>query len=252
VHPQVALKLAGGLYHRPPDPPALSKDFGNPNLVPEAAWHALAGVEWKPMDRLTASVDGFFKWQFDLAELTSDKTVRYTNAGIGRVWGFDVLIRLNPGGRVHGWVSYTYTVADRYDFTNHEWHPNDFDQTHLLNALVSVDLPQHWAVGARFRLASGFPYTGINGTTFDADADQYAPFPSTHLDGLRLPLFHALDLRIDREWIFNRWKLSAYVEVQNVYNNRAPEGLNYNYNYTQSSYLAGLPILPVFGVKGDF
>jgi hypothetical protein len=43
-----------------------------------------------------------------------------------------------------------------------------------------------------------------------------------------------------------------YLDVQNVYNHGNVEGVSYNFNYTARQYVTGLPILPSFGMRGDF
>ncbi|NUO54499.1 MAG: hypothetical protein HOV80_37115, partial [Polyangiaceae bacterium] len=68
----------------------------------------------------------------------------------------------------------------------------------------------------------------------------------------RLPLFHALDLRVDKRWKFKYWQLSTYLDVQNVYNNQNAEAVGYNFNYTAREYVNGLPILPSIGIRADF
>jgi hypothetical protein len=62
--------------------------------------------------------------------------------------------------------------------------------------------------------------------------------------------FHQLDLRIDRRWLFNRWVLDAYLDVQNVYNHKSPEGLAYSDDDRQSEAQGGLPILTIFTIFG--
>ncbi|MBM4398381.1 MAG: hypothetical protein FJ087_22160, partial [Deltaproteobacteria bacterium] len=248
----VTLKLAGGLYGQAPPPYTFTKEFGGRHVGPEYATHALLGAEWTPIERVTVTADMFFKWMFDLAEPSKDRTERYTNEGKGRAYGGDVMVRVNPGGPLFGWLAYTYVVAERWDPEQGLWRPGDFDTRHTLNVVASYELPRHWTVGARFRLASGYPYTPIASSVLDSDAGRYAPIPSVLRNSARLPLFHQLDVRIDKEWVFRSWKLGAYLEVQNAYYNANAEGVAYNYDYSKSAYVRGLPILPVFGIKGEF
>ncbi|HOD00912.1 MAG TPA: hypothetical protein PKH54_13275, partial [Myxococcota bacterium] len=72
------------------------------------------------------------------------------------------------------------------------------------------------------------------------------------INAQELPLFHQLDIRVDKEWVFKAWRLGLYLEVQNVYFHKNPEGVIYNYDYSKMAYLTGLPILPVLGIKGSF
>lgn len=246
------LRAAGGLYQQPPPVFAYVRDLGNPGLKPEAAAHALLGIEYLPTDRLSVQADGFFKWLFRRAEASDDRTVRYTNDGKGRAYGFDVLVRLNPGGRLFGWVAYTFVRSEIWDPRARAWRLSDYDQTHLLNILASYELPRHWTIGGRFRLTSGFPYTPIEGSRYDSDLDRYVAVPAARINSARLPLFHQLDLRVDKEWVYDTWRLGLYLELQNAYNAKNAEAILYNYDYSQRANLNGLTILPVLGLKGSF
>jgi len=258
----LSLRAATGLFSQFPRMDKLSKAYGNPSLPPERSIHALVGGEWRPLQRLSFSTDVFYKHMFDLADFSSDNTLNYQARGKGRAYGATALVRLDPGGRFFGWISYTYVVSELYDFDDLDtrpdyvpepgWKPSAYDQRHLLNALASVDLGAHWSIGARFRLATGYPYTPVDGSIFDSDGDQFTSIPSRNLNSARMPIFHALDLRVDKEWVFDTWMLAAYLEVQNVYNHQNVEGIQYNYDFTEQGYVYGLPILPVFGVRGEF
>jgi hypothetical protein len=68
----------------------------------------------------------------------------------------------------------------------------------------------------------------------------------------RLPVFHQLDVRLDKGWQFQSWRLGAYLDVQNVYNNAAVEGVGYNYDFSRRTYQTGLPIIPSIGLRGEF
>jgi TonB family protein len=252
VSSQVALLAAGGLYSQAPFFDEISESFGNPSLGPNRGAHALAGVEWRPLERLSVVAKGFYKHSFDLTEPVDDRTVRYDNSGVGRAYGADLLVRVDPGGRFFGWIAYSFVVSERRDFQNGGWRPSEVDQRHVLNVLGSYDLGWGWSLGARFRLATGYPYTPVTAAAYDADADRWSPLPTDAPVSGRLPAFHSLDLRVDKEWRFDAWLLAAYLEVQNVYNRRNPEGIQYNYDYSQSAVSPGLPILPVLGVRAEF
>ena len=86
---------------------------------------------------------------------------------------------------------------------------------------------------------------------YAADAGAYSQLQGRAFSR-RLPLFHQLDIRVDKRWQFRTWRFSAYLDVQNVYNNAAVEGLAYNYNYSQEQYQTGIPIIPSLGMRGEF
>jgi hypothetical protein len=83
---------------------------------------------------------------------------------------------------------------------------------------------------------------------YAADAGSYAPLQGKPFSE-RLPLFHQLDLRIDKRWQIKNARISAYLDVQNVYNNPSVEGTVYNYDFSRSQYQTGVPILPSLGMR---
>ncbi len=96
----------------------------------------------------------------------------------------------------------------------------------------------------RFRFATGRPYT-----PFNADGTQDVG----RLYGSRLNDFHALDLRVDRYWNFEKWNLIVYVDVQNVYNNKSTGAVYWNARDRQVEPLENnIGILPSIGVSAEF
>jgi TonB family protein len=247
-----------GLFHQEPDFGEDYPGFGNPRLTAEKAWHYSAGLEWRISNGL--SVDGtlFYKRLYDLVSPTTAVTIDsgvvqpliYDNGGRGRVVGAELLLRRDFGERLSGWIAYTFSRAERLDSGADTWRLFDYDQTHILTAIGSFRLSRHWTLGSRFRYVSGNPRTPIVGSLVNATADRYEPQFGA-VNSARNPAFHQLDVRIDRRWVFNRWILNAYLDVQNIYNHKSPEGLAYSYDYRQSAPQGGLPILTIFGLRAE-
>ncbi len=141
--------------------------------------------------------------------------------------------------------------SERRDSGSSEYRLFDFDQTHILTLLGSYNLPKNWSIGARFRLVSGNPTTPIVGSVYDADADQYIRVTGEANSVRQLP-FHQLDVRVDKRWIYDRWTLNAYLDLQNVYNRMNPEGVTYSYDFSEEAIITGLPLLPSFGIRAEF
>ena len=111
------------------------------------------------------------------------------------------------------------------------------------------------SLGFRFQLVSGNPTTPLERgeTYYDADSDQLpgAARVGGSAGSGRLPTFHRLDLRLDKRLQFDSWRLTAYLEVMNAYNQRPVEAFGYDYRYRTRTELKGLPVLPLLGVKGE-
>jgi hypothetical protein len=174
----------------------------------------------------------------------------FDNAGSGRTYGGEFLARYNPDGRFFGWVAYTISRSERRDAPDEPTYTYAFDQTHILTALGSLELGRGWKVGARWRYVTGNMYTPYVGGVMDYNAGTYAPISGAPYSR-RLPAFHQLDLRVDKTWKFQSWQLGAYLDLQNAYNRQNPEGVTYNYNYSKSDVVPGLPILPIAGIRGE-
>jgi hypothetical protein len=254
--PRTTLKAGVGLFHQPPQPYQSIAPFGTPGLGSLSAVHTSVGVEQEITRPLELSVELFYK---DLRNLvvsapSADSTqngLSYQNNGSGRTYGSELLLRYKPQGRFFGWVAYTLSRSERRDAPGQPLYSYDYDQTHILTALGSYKLGRGWQVGARFRYVTGSPYTPEIGGVLDYDAGAYSPISSSNRNSVRLAAFNQLDLRVDKAWQFQSWKLSAYLDVQNVYNEKNAESVSYNYNYTKSAAATGLPFLPIIGLRGE-
>jgi len=259
VVPGITVKGGAGLFIQEPDFDETDPVFGNPDLETERALHTSAGVEWKPRPHLSFDGTLFYK---DLANLVSRterlttdgagmmRPLNYDNGGSGRVYGAELVARHEFNANFTGWLAYTVSRALRRDTDASEDRLFDFDQTHILTAVGSYLLPRNWQIGARFRLVSGNPITPIVGSVFNADQDEYYPVYG-RINSARNPLFQQLDVRIDKRWIYKSWVLNIYLDVQNIYNHANVEGLNYNYDFSESQRNTGMPIFPILGVRAE-
>ena len=255
----VTIKGGAGLFSQDPTPDEADANFGNPDLKAERAWHYSAGAEYKPRPHLTFDVTAFYKDIYNLVSATdkvatnadgSVRRLRYDNSGQGRAYGIELIARHDFTNNFSGWVAYTLSRSSRLDAETKMWRLFDYDQTHILTMVGSYQLPRNWQIGGRFRLISGNPVTPVTGAVYNASYDRYFPqYGASHSS--RLPLFNALDLRVDKRWIYQGWILNVYLDIQNVYNKANVEDYDYNFNYRKSSPQQGLPILPILGIRGE-
>ncbi|HEX8954400.1 MAG TPA: hypothetical protein VF945_21245, partial [Polyangia bacterium] len=247
-----AVKAATGVYFQPTQTFNLIHVVGNPNLLPEQGWHYVVGADFDPTSTLHVEVEGFYK---DLRQ-TTQPGEHYgdpilVNDGIGRVYGGELLVRQELWHNFFGWVAYTVSRSERRDHPDQPWHLFSSDQTHILTVLGSYKLGRGYQVGLRFRYVTGNPFTPIQQTYFNANSGSYVSLPGDPFSR-RLSDFHQLDLRFDKTWTFDRWRLSVYLDIQNLYNYRSEEQRQYNFDFTQSQPVTGLPFVPDLGIRGDF
>jgi TonB family protein len=249
---ETVLKGGVGLFSQPPQYGETVAPVGNPNLGLSQAQHYSLGVEQTFGNHGTFSVEGFYKRLYDLEVNGTgpDGAPLLVNGGKGRIYGLEVMARLNPVGRAFGFVAYTLSKSERNDYGT-GWRLFDYDQTHILTATGGYKLGRGWDLGATFRLISGSPLTPVVASVYDANNDYYRPIYGA-VNSARNPLFHQLSIRVEKAWKFQAWQIAGYIDVQNLYNHRSQEALQYSYNYAQSKPVQGLPVLPSIGVRAEF
>ncbi|HMV68224.1 MAG TPA: hypothetical protein PKA64_15360, partial [Myxococcota bacterium] len=172
----------------------------------------------------------------------------YGGEGRGLAYGAELMLRWQTR-RAAAWLSATFgrsVRAGRDEVTA----PFQLDQPFVVNALGTGELPRGWRLGGRVRVSAGLPYTPVVQRVYLLDLRQYLPLYGER-GSARLPPFFALDVRVDKTWTFRRWALSVYLDVLNVTNTRNVEVIGWTWDYAREAGLRGLPILPVFGLRGE-
>lgn len=206
--------------------------FGERQL--QSAAQASQGVELVLPADLTLSVTGFYSNFWGLTDLSAS-CFQYQPSSVplpgteppppapyvcpnndpvrGRGYGLEVMLRRALTKRWSGLLSYTLSRATR---EAHFLTPtgedevatvaNEFDRTHVFNAIVGYDLGRRWRAGARLLFYTGTPYSQLEGSV---------PVPPYH--AYRNPAFHRVDVRLEKRWRLGRDGSIAFVlEGQNV------------------------------------
>ena len=258
------LKASVGLYSQAPDSSDLEKEpFGNPRLTFEKAFQTSAGVDQKLTEALNIDVTAFYNRRFDNVVSLGRRIVnedgsvtqeQYSNDGLGRAYGVEVMLRHDVTRNFFGWLAYTLSRSENRRAQSTRWYVlSGTDQTHILTLVASYRLPFGFEIGGRFRYVTGAVKTPTvhDFDLYQADSNSYQPTRGD-TNSARRPDFHQLDLRIDKSFLFQSWTLAIYLDVQNVYNRANEEASFFDYRFRQEIPIPGIPLLPVLGVKGTF
>jgi outer membrane receptor protein involved in Fe transport len=259
VDARTTLVAAAGLFGSAPEPQQTSETFGNPDLDPERALHLSLGVRRELPRETRVELTGFYKDLRSLVVPTSAlgddaRSLRYSNAGRGETVGMELLVRRDLSRGLFGWIAWTWSRSlrrdDPTDSSYPAWRPFLLDQTHVLALVLSYRLPREWILGTRVRLVSGNPYTPAVGAVLD-DTGRYQCLPGAPLSR-RLPGFFQADARLDKRWVFDRWMLSAYLDVQNVTNRENAEFRIQSYDCTDDAPIPSIPVFPAIGLRAEW
>ena len=263
VHPRTQFRLGWGQYAQQPDLRWMFMKIGGPRLGPERSNHLVASLEHRFAERLRIRAEFFNRQDRDLlfrplaepriigGKIFSprlDEPVFNSVRGYSR--GFEVFLQRRSANRLSGWVSYAYNRTRLRDAVAGTF-PSDTDQTHTVNAFGSYRLRPTVNLSARFLAGSGFPIPGF----FRQDGEVYCLAESRN--GLRLDTYHRLDARLNKAFVYQRWKMTLYAEVLNLYNRD-----NYRFEelirFRRSDGRATLrfqqlfPIVPSVGIVFEF
>ncbi|MDP4240028.1 MAG: TonB-dependent receptor [Bacteroidota bacterium] len=195
---------------------------------------AIAGIEYRPMDNMRMTLEGFYK-QYEYYPLSvadglsiASKGTNYgevgdeqiVSTGKGRAYGVEMMYKIIEMKKMNLTATYTYF---RSEFTNAvgTYLPSSWDTKQLFNLLASYKFKVSWNVAIRWRFVGGAPYTPIDAVSADKavwDISKQPLLDYSRFNSLRLPATHQLDIRIDKEFYFRKWVLNVYTDIQNVYN----------------------------------
>ena len=198
-----------------------------------AATHTVAGLEFRPENKLKITLEGFYKKyenypfstkdQISLANLGNDFGVIGNEAVIsnnqGRAYGFELLAQKKSYEGLYGILSYTF-VRSEFKDANDRYIPSTWDNRHLLTFTGGKKLGKNWEVGAKFRLVGGRPYTPYNyeqsAIIENYDLNNQGILDFTKLNTERFDTFSQLDVRVDKTWFWENFSLNFYIDIQNA------------------------------------
>jgi hypothetical protein len=244
--------------------------------------HYIAGVEFKPVNNIQFSTEGFIKNyrrypfsvldQISLANKGADfGTVgdeEVTSTSSGRAYGAEFQARISSTKGYNMNLSYTLVRSEFQDLNN-AYVVSSWDSKSILSVTGSAALKHGWQVGGRFRFVGGIPYTPYDMKrsslieAWDLRGGPYLDY--TKINTLRFSAFNQLDVRVDKAYYLKKMTLKFYIDIQNLLNFQAPaqdflvreEDGNGNYLTTDNNtryVLRSVPnsdgtILPTIGIQ---
>ena len=198
--------------------------------VAQAAW----GGEWKANDRWAVSVEGFYKSYHRVPLSLADGvplTCKGTDYGVvgnealvstaqGRAYGVEALMRWTLPDRLNLTSSFTWYRSEYRADRHAAYVPSAWDNRVILNMSGTYDFPHRWSVGLRLSCIGGSPYTPYDEVASSYvtywDANGKSAYDYSRYNAERLPGYAQLDVRVDKEFFFKRWRLGLYLDLQNV------------------------------------
>jgi hypothetical protein len=261
---KTSLNFSTGIYHQTPSYIWLAANQQNKKLKSIRADHFILGLEHRLQKDILLKIEGFYKKYKDYPASILRRYLILANTGAGFAgaddnfssFGFDPLVNGGKGDvrgvelliqkksseiPLYGIFSTTYSKGY---FTALDGIRNigSYDQTWIINLSGGYILNEMWEFSAKFRFATGKPYT-----PFDDNGRQ----DITNFNSLRVASNHSLDIRLDRRWNFTNWFLITYIDIQNIYNHKNVGFVRWNTRTKSVDKEASIGILPSIGISAE-
>jgi hypothetical protein len=247
------LFIAGwGRHNQFPEGGQVVENFGNPELGHLRSTHSVLGLARTVDNDWLFKGELFYKTFDDL--VVTDPVVKYINGASGESYGLELLLQRKDTAPLSGWLALTLAKAERTIDAQNETFPFDYDQRLAATLVLNYEASKQWSYGLTWRYHSGTPYTPVigNQTVTDPDGSTRIRPVYGETNSKRLPAYHRLDLRVDRDFVYDRFLVDAYMELGNAYNHRNVSGYDYNPDYTDRKENLQLPLIVSFGVQFTF
>ncbi len=262
---KTSVTLSGGLYYQAPSYIWLAAYPQNRDLKPVKVTQIIAGIEHKLFDDLLIKTEGFIKDYSDYPSSSLRPYLVLANTGGGfsgpddnySSFGLEPLVSGGKGSvkgiefsmqkkssdiPLYGIVSITYSESNFTGLDGIE-RPGSYDQRWIINLSGGYIFSSKWEASFKFRFATGTPYTPFNSN----GTQSVANYNTGRFDPV-----HSLDIRVDRRWDFDGWNLIAYIDIQNIYNNKNSFTNRFNYREMTVDKESTIGLLPSIGISVEF
>lgn len=192
------------------------------------------GFDWRWRDRWIVSVEGFYKGYGDVPLSIRDQvplTCKGNDYGTsgdealvssaeGRAYGLETMVQWNIPDKLNFTGSFTLFKSEYRNNSSSPYIASAWDNRFVLNLSGTYDFPKHWSVGAKLSCIGGSPYTPYDVDksslveAWDAQGRPYYDYDAYNTG--RLDAFAQLDLRVDKDFYFKKWRFGVYLDLQNI------------------------------------
>lgn len=200
--------------------------------------HFIVGTSYLTKFDAKFTLEGFYKnynyYPFSvndsisLANLGSDFGIigneEVTSTSQGRAYGIEFLYQQKLFKGFYCLVAYTYVNSEfKTKFNNYA--PSSWDSRNIISITGGKRFKKDWEIGFRWSFSGGAPYTpndiANSSLTQVWDINNSALPDYNQLNQQRGSSYHQLNIRVDKRFSFEKLSLNIYLDVQNVYNNKA-------------------------------
>ena len=242
--PEWKLNATAGRYYKLPPYTMLGyRETGmlaNKDLNYTRADHYVLGLERILNPSASITLEGFLKSysdypvsdrdQVSLANKGADFEVlgneNVTSNGKGRTYGTELLFQQKLSNNFYGIFSYTFFYSEFTGTDRSVYVPSLWDSRHLVSFTGGYQLGKSLEISSLFRYSGTSPLVP---TDLDATLNNYPliVLDYSRIGDERLGAFSQLDVRVDKNWNFNRFSVDLFLEIQNILITDTPQATEF-------------------------
>jgi hypothetical protein len=253
LSPTTTLRTGWGWYYQSEGIDEIMAGDGETEYYPaEKAEHWVVGLQHDFDNGVHLRVEGYYKKYSDLRpdyrnsfddiemfpELEDDRTVVYRTGSSSR--GLEFYLKKDTHGKLSWWASYALakvedsvsTIQFPPEGTSAVYDkklPAPNDQRHTLYFDLNYRPSHKWQFNLAFQFHTGWPYTGVHTATTPIEGGGTRIYlQSDEQLSSRHTNYRRMDLRFNRYFRVGRGRITAFVELINVFNFKNVRGYSYN------------------------
>ena len=243
VNPNNTLRFAVGRFNQSQRPYELQVEDGETMFAPvERSNHWIIGYErlfpglqsvpglalrleayHRDVDNPRPRYENLFEPFNNFPEVEPDRVLIEAEEAVAE--GVELFLRGRLGKRTGWWFNYAYAITE--DLIDGRWVARKFDQTHAVNVDFDVLIGESWTFNAAWRYHTGWPTTPVGVTAIeDEEGEIEYEIELGPINSDRLADYHRLDVRVSRDWELSWGTLTAFADIQNLYNRKNESGFD--------------------------
>ncbi|MCJ7811935.1 TonB-dependent receptor, partial [bacterium] len=276
------INLALGQYSQSPSYIQVSQHPLNNDLEYKYTQQIVLGFEHLFREDIRSTLEFFYKdyrhVPIHSAQTTPDpfdtSNGRLLSQGKGFAKGVEFFLQKKLTGNYHFTLSYAYSVSMGYDPRYNRTFHWDYDYGHVLTFVSGLHFnltDQTWyrnmtrklfykifgwllpfadqvEIGLRWRYLGGRPYTE---PVYYPQLQNWFVDETVPYNAERYPVYHRLDFRLDKRYMFNGWNMVLYFDVINIYGRDNIWMYSYQEDGTKKDILQ-FQVFPVGGMTIEF
>jgi hypothetical protein len=162
--------------------------------------------------------------------------------------GIEAMIQKKLAKDFYGLISLSYFRA-KYKDLNGIWRNRIYDNKYSFTIEGGYKPNEFWEFSLRWIYAGGAPYTPFN--SIASKAAFRGIYNESEVNSERLPVFHSLNLRIDKRFYFEKSNV-VFLSVWNAYGRKNVWTYSWNEINNEIKPEESWSTMPVFGLEFEF